>query len=59
MVAGLIGAACFVTALLVNWLAVQLLGVQARELLQARYRIAHATLQVEPSDHTGCDELEW
>ncbi|HEY1116955.1 MAG TPA: cation diffusion facilitator family transporter [Acidimicrobiales bacterium] len=32
---------------------------QARELLQARYRIAHATLQVEPSDHTGCDELEW
>jgi len=32
---------------------------QARELLQDRYRIAHATLQVEPSDHTGCDELEW
>ena len=32
---------------------------QARELLQERYRIAHATLQVEPSDHTGCDELEW
>jgi len=32
---------------------------QARDLLQDRYRIAHATLQVEPSDHTGCDELEW
>jgi len=32
---------------------------QARALLQDRYRIAHATLQVEPSDHTGCDELEW
>ena len=32
---------------------------QARDLLQERYRIAHATLQVEPSDHTGCDELEW
>lgn len=32
---------------------------QARALLQERYRIAHATLQVEPSDHTGCDELEW
>jgi cobalt-zinc-cadmium efflux system protein len=32
---------------------------RARQLLQERYRIAHATLQVEPSDHTGCDELEW
>lgn len=32
---------------------------QARALLQDRYRIAHATLQVEPSDHQGCDELEW
>jgi len=32
---------------------------QARALLQDRYRIAHATLQVEPSDHTGCDELQW
>ena len=32
---------------------------RARDLLQDRYRIAHATLQVEPSDHTGCDELEW
>ena len=32
---------------------------QARELLQGRYAIAHATLQVEPADHRGCDELEW
>lgn len=32
---------------------------QARDLLQDRYRIAHATLQVEPADHRGCDELEW
>ncbi len=32
---------------------------QARDLLQGRYSIAHATLQVEPADHRGCDELEW
>lgn len=32
---------------------------QARDLLQGRYRIAHATLQVEPADHMGCDELRW
>lgn len=32
---------------------------QARELLQERYQISHATLQVEPSDHEGCDLLEW
>lgn len=32
---------------------------RARHLLQDEYHIAHATLQVEPSDHTGCDELEW
>ena len=32
---------------------------QARELLQDRYHIAHATLQVEPADHRGCDELAW
>lgn len=32
---------------------------QARDLLQGRYRIAHATLQVEPENHQGCDELEW
>ena len=32
---------------------------QARSLLQDRYQISHATLQVEPSDHRGCDELTW
>ncbi|QGG96251.1 cation diffusion facilitator family transporter [Actinomarinicola tropica] len=32
---------------------------QAREVLQTRFGIAHATLQVEPADHQGCDELQW
>jgi cobalt-zinc-cadmium efflux system protein len=32
---------------------------QARDLLQGRYGIDHATLQVEPADHTGCDEVDW
>jgi cobalt-zinc-cadmium efflux system protein len=32
---------------------------QARHLLSSRYRLAHATLQVEPDDHTGCDEVSW
>ena len=32
---------------------------QARELLQGRYHIEHATLQVEPTDHRGCDEVAW
>ncbi|MFT7601395.1 MAG: cobalt-zinc-cadmium efflux system protein [Acidimicrobiales bacterium] len=32
---------------------------QARVLLQQNYGIAHATLQVEPEDHTGCHELDW
>jgi cobalt-zinc-cadmium efflux system protein len=31
----------------------------ARELLTRRFGISHATLQVEPADHTGCDELTW
>ena len=31
----------------------------ARALLQDRYQISHATLQVEPADHQGCDELTW
>jgi cobalt-zinc-cadmium efflux system protein len=31
---------------------------QARALLQRR-EIAHATLQVEPDDHKGCEELNW
>jgi cobalt-zinc-cadmium efflux system protein len=32
---------------------------QARALLTDRYHLAHATLQVEPDDHQGCDELSW
>lgn len=32
---------------------------QARVLLVRRYGVAHATLQVEPDDHTGCDEVTW
>ena len=32
---------------------------RARELLAERYGVDHATLQVEPADHTGCDELSW
>jgi cobalt-zinc-cadmium efflux system protein len=31
----------------------------ARDVLRARYEIAHATLQVEPDDHTGCAEVTW
>ncbi len=32
---------------------------QARAVLSDSYGIAHATLQVEPEDHTGCHELDW
>ncbi|WP_433511549.1 cation diffusion facilitator family transporter [Nonomuraea sp. CA-143628] len=32
---------------------------QARDLLRRRHGVAHATLQVEPADHAGCDELGW
>ena len=32
---------------------------EARELLKTRYGISHATLQVEPADHTGCHEVKW
>ena len=28
-------------------------------LLRERYGIGHATLQVEPDDHEGCDEISW
>ncbi|RYV52094.1 cation diffusion facilitator family transporter [Pengzhenrongella frigida] len=31
----------------------------ARDLLRDRYGIAHATLQVEPADHHGCQDLTW
>jgi cobalt-zinc-cadmium efflux system protein len=32
---------------------------RAREVLAERHGISHATLQVEPSSHRGCDELDW
>jgi cobalt-zinc-cadmium efflux system protein len=32
---------------------------QARELLSSRFRIDHATLQIEPISHTGCSEVAW
>ncbi|MEP7202295.1 MAG: cation diffusion facilitator family transporter [Ilumatobacteraceae bacterium] len=32
---------------------------QARHLLADRHGITHATLQVEPDDHHGCDEVTW
>ena len=32
---------------------------RAREVLADRHRIRHATLQVEPESHRGCDELDW
>jgi cobalt-zinc-cadmium efflux system protein len=32
---------------------------QARVVLHERHRLDHATLQVEPSDHRGCDEIGW
>ena len=32
---------------------------QARSLFRDRYGIDHATLQVEPADHKGCDQVSW
>ncbi|MEU2146024.1 MULTISPECIES: cation diffusion facilitator family transporter [Streptomyces albovinaceus subgroup] len=32
---------------------------EARDLLRDRYGVAHATLQVEPASHTGCDRVGW
>jgi cobalt-zinc-cadmium efflux system protein len=32
---------------------------RARDVLRHGYGIAHATLQVEPDTHRGCDELSW
>ncbi|GAB3747271.1 cation diffusion facilitator family transporter [Microlunatus parietis] len=32
---------------------------RARALLRDRHGVAHATLQVEPRDHRGCDEVGW
>lgn len=32
---------------------------KARVVLRDSYRIEHATLQVEPDDHEGCEEVAW
>ena len=32
---------------------------RARELLDGRYRITHATFQVEPETHHGCHDVSW
>jgi cobalt-zinc-cadmium efflux system protein len=32
---------------------------QAREVLAERHGIRHATLQVEPADHHGCEDVTW
>jgi len=32
---------------------------RARSLLEGRYGISHATLQVEPDSHQGCAEVNW
>lgn len=32
---------------------------RARAVLAERHGITHATLQVEPADHEGCDEVTW
>ena len=32
---------------------------EARALLRDRHGLDHATLQVEPDDHRGCDEVSW
>jgi len=31
----------------------------ARDLLESRYEISHATLQVEPDNHRSCEEITW
>jgi cobalt-zinc-cadmium efflux system protein len=32
---------------------------QARDVLRERHGVAHATSQVEPADHTGCNTVGW
>jgi cobalt-zinc-cadmium efflux system protein len=32
---------------------------EARVMLRDRHRLEHATLQVEPADHVGCEEVGW
>ncbi len=50
-----------VTAHLVVTAGTETHGVldQARALLADGYGINHATFQVEPDDHQGCDEMTW
>ncbi len=31
----------------------------ARDLMRERFAVVHATLQVEPASHTGCEEIAW
>lgn len=32
---------------------------QARQVMRAQFGVEHATLQVEPDTHTGCQEVTW
>jgi cobalt-zinc-cadmium efflux system protein len=32
---------------------------RAREVMAERFAVEHATLQVEPASHTGCEEVAW
>ena len=32
---------------------------RARHMLRERWNIDHVTLQVEPADHMGCDDVDW
>jgi cobalt-zinc-cadmium efflux system protein len=32
---------------------------RARDVLRDQHGVAHATLQVEPRSHTGCQEVGW
>lgn len=32
---------------------------RARDVLASRYHIEHATLQIEPPDHTSCGNIDW
>jgi cobalt-zinc-cadmium efflux system protein len=32
---------------------------RSRQMLRERWNIAHVTLQVEPADHLGCDDVDW
>ncbi|WP_066366647.1 cation diffusion facilitator family transporter [Herbidospora mongoliensis] len=32
---------------------------RARDVLRSKHGVAHATLQVEPREHQGCDEIGW